>query len=252
MQITFLGTGTSQGIPVINCPCQVCRSDEAKNKRLRTSISVQTPDLSLLVDTTTDLRLQLLNNPLPEVNAILYTHAHADHVNGLDDLRPFNWASNKRIPAFGDTQTLNRLKLVFDYAFGSGPLSPGIPNLEAYPVRERFQLDGLSIIPLELMHGDTPVYGYRIKNFAYCTDVSFIPEKTYEKLTGLEILVLGALRERPHPTHFSLSEAIVAAEKIGAEKTYFIHMCHEIDHTSTEENLPQNMYLAYDGLILEC
>lgn len=250
MRVTFLGTGTSQGVPIINCDCKVCTSSDPRNKRLRTSVSVTSKLTSVLIDTTPDLRQQLLRNPLDHLDAILYTHAHADHIYGIDDIRRFNQLQEQRIPAYADTGTLNRLRKVFDYAFGEGPLQPGLPNLEARPVRERFKIKNLEIIPIHLFHGQQEILGYRIDNLAYCTDVSHIPETSYKYLQNLDILILDALRDRSHPTHFTVEQAIEEAHKIKARNTYFIHMSHKIDHVTRAPLLPEGMYFAYDGLTL--
>ncbi len=248
LTITFLGTGTSQGIPVINCDCGVCRSSNPHNKRLRTSITVRSELCHILVDTTTDLRQQLLRNPIRQLDAVLYTHAHADHICGIDDLRPFNFIAKKKIPVYGNKATLQRLTQVFDYAFATGELNPGVPNLEANEINNVIRIKDLEIIPLELWHGPSIVLGYRINNFAYCTDVNKIPDNTFKLMTGLDVLVLDALRPWPHPTHFSLDEAISIAKTIGAKKTYFVHMSHDIDQAVLGPELPEEMYFAYDGL----
>jgi len=248
MVITFLGTGTSQGVPLINCDCPICTSQDPRNKRLRTSVSIQTEDTTLLIDTTPDLRQQLLRNPIKKLTAVLYTHAHADHIYGLDELRRFNYLQNERIPVYGDQVTINRLLLVFDYAFGNGKLNPGIPNLSAHQISNPFSINELRITPVELLHGKLPILGFRIGDFAYCTDVSQIPVQSYKKLKNLRVLVLDALRERMHPSHFSLSEAIEQAKIITAEKTYFVHMSHNINHEQHEKSLPPNISFAYDGL----
>jgi phosphoribosyl 1,2-cyclic phosphate phosphodiesterase len=235
MVITFLGTGTSQGVPLINCDCSVCTSQDPRNKRLRTSVSIQTRNTTILIDTTPDLRQQLLRNPI-------------SHIYGLDELRRFNYLQNERIPVYGDQITINRLLMIFDYAFGNGRLNPGIPNLSAHQISNTFSINELAITPIALLHGELPILGFRIGNFAYCTDVSQIPVQSYKKLENLKLLVLDALRERMHPSHFSLSEAIGQAKKIAAEKTYFVHMSHNINHEQHEQSLPSNISFAYDGL----
>jgi phosphoribosyl 1,2-cyclic phosphate phosphodiesterase len=249
--VTFLGTGTSQGIPLINCTCRVCLSDNPKNKRLRSSITIETPSAILLIDTTPDLRQQLLRNPVPRIDAILYTHAHADHIYGMDDIRRFNFIQKKEIPAYANQKTLRRLNQVFGYAFKSENMKYGFPMLEAHEVTGPFFVNGTEILPVPLMHGENPVLGFRIGNFAYCTDVNRIPDDGYEILKGIDVLVLDALREISHPTHYSLDEAISEAQKIGNQETYFIHMSHEIDHDRHGKKQPGNMHFAYDGLQLE-
>jgi phosphoribosyl 1,2-cyclic phosphate phosphodiesterase len=251
MIITFLGTGTSQGIPLINCACSVCTSEDPRNKRLRTSISVQTGDTTILIDTTPDLRQQLLMNPISKLTAVLYTHCHADHIYGLDDVRRFNILQKERIPAYADEDTMRRLLLVFDYAFGNGKLNYGVPNLSANYISDSFTIHDLSVIPIELFHGDLPILGFRIGDFAYCTDVSRIPQESYKKLENLKVLILDALRIREHPTHFSLAEAVEEAKKISAQETYFVHMSHNINHEEHQKSLPESIYFAYDGLKLK-
>jgi phosphoribosyl 1,2-cyclic phosphate phosphodiesterase len=251
MKITFLGTGTSQGVPILNCTCAVCSSDDPRNNRLRTSISLQTKETTLLVDTTPDLRQQLLRNPIARLDAVFYTHAHADHIYGIDELRRFNQLQKERIPVFADPFTLSRLTHLFDYAFGNGQLLPGIPNLEAREIRGPLQIGDIQITPIRLLHGMQEILGFRFGDFAYCTDVSKIPEASYNLLKNLKVLVLDALRETPHPTHFNVDEALIEAKKISAEKTYFIHMSHKIDHETRSRTLPAGIEFAFDGLVVE-
>jgi len=250
MKITFLGTGTSQGVPIINCACPVCLSPDPRNKRLRTSISIESENTSLLIDTTPDLRQQLLRNPINRLDAVLFTHAHADHIYGIDDLRRFNQIQKKRIPVYAEEGTLKRLTTIFDYAFGNGQLRLGLPNLEAIKIDDPFFINDLNIIPIKLFHGDQQILGFRIGNLAYCTDVSYIPEESYGLLKDLDVLVLDALRENYHPTHFSVAQALEEVEKIKPEQTYLIHMSHKIDHDGRGELLPENVQFSYDGLIL--
>ena len=253
MRVTFLGTGTSGGVPVINCNCSVCRSDNPKNKRLRCSVMVEQNDKFLLIDTSMDMRQQFLRHSFPRIDAILYTHAHADHIFGLDEVRRFNYLQKKRIPAFGSAATLKRLKSVFEYAFQNdgSEIVPGIPNLSAHLMDGTTVVEGIAVTPIPLIHGQCQTFGYRIGHFAYCTDVKSIPEQSFALLKGLDVLVLDALREKPHPAHLSLPEAIQLAQKIGATKTYFTHMNHIIDYERHSQQLPPNMAFAYDGLVLE-
>lgn len=250
IKITFLGTGTSQGVPIINCQCPVCTSADPRNKRLRTSISIQTGKSTFIIDTTPDLRQQLLKNPLPRLDAVIYTHAHADHINGIDDLRRFNQLQKERIPVYADQETLSRLTAIFDYAFGNGKLNLGLPNLEGNAIQGSFYVNEVLVNPVKLYHGEQEIVGYRIGNMAYCTDVSSIPEESYLLLQDLDVLILGALRETSHPNHFSVDEAVDEAGKINAKQTYFVHMSHKIDHQSRQITLPSGMEFAYDNLVL--
>ena len=251
MRVTFLGTGTSGGVPVIHCNCSVCRSLNPKNKRLRSSILIEAGGLNILVDTSPDLRQQLLRRPVERVDAVLYTHAHADHIFGLDELRRFNYLQKERIPAYANGSTAETLRSVFHYAFQTGALKPGVPNLSLTVIDKVFALSGIEITPIPLMHGEQEILGFRIGKFAYCTDVSRIPEKSYSLLKGLDVLVLDALREKAHPTHFSLEQALEQAAKINAKKTWFTHISHILDQDKHGQNLPENCAFAYDGLELE-
>lgn len=251
MKVTFLGTGTSQGVPVINCDCPVCRSDNPKNTRLRSSIMIEVEGLHILIDTATDMRQQFLKFPFPRIDAVLYTHSHADHIFGIDEIRRFNYIQKEVVPVYGDEQTIERIRFTFPYAISKGDLKPGVPNISVCTINGRLNLAGTEIISIPLMHGDITVLGYRVNNFAYCTDVNAIPPESYEKLAGLDVLALGALREKKHPKHFSLEEAIFEAEKIGARKTYFTHISHILDHEKHGRLLPESCAFAYDGLQID-
>ena len=251
MKITFLGTGTSQGVPIINCDCAVCQSDNPKNKRMRCSIMIEINGQHLLVDTSMDMRNQFIEFRFPKIDAVLFTHAHADHIFGLDELRRFNYIQKQIIPVYGHEETISRIKDIFGYAFTTGEFKPGIPNISADMVDDVFEIGETKIEPVPLFHGSDTVYGYRIGNFAYCTDVNWIPDESKAKLHGLDVLVLDALRERFHPKHFSLKEAISTAEELGAKTTYFTHMSHILDHEKHGKQLPGNCHFAYDGLVIE-
>ena len=249
MRVTFLGTGTSRGIPVIGCDCQVCRSDDPKNHRLRSSLLIQ-GKTSLVIDTSVDFRLQMLRYGVCRLDALLYTHAHVDHILGLDDVYPFNMWSERAMPAYGSEATLKEIAVTFRHLF-DGKGYPGVPSVELIPVAGKFRVGDLDIQPIDLMHGQMAVLGFRIGPLAYLTDVSYIPEASFERLRGVECLVLDGLRYQSHPTHFSLPEAVDAAARIGAERTYLVHICHEVDHDEGNAYLPDSVRLAHDGLVLE-
>lgn len=251
MRITFLGTGTSQGIPVIGCDCAVCRSSAPEDTRFRASVVVSQDDGTyVLVDTTPDLRSQALVQGLTQVDAVVYTHSHADHIFGLDELRRFiALRGGGTLTVHGDTETMNNLRRTFTYAFESpAELGGGVPRLVASVEDGPFVIGDTEWIPVPIFHGRRLINGYRIGGFAYLTDCSGIPETSWPLLDGLDVLVVGALRETPHPTHFSLDEAIAAARRTGARRTLFTHMCHDLGHAETNAHLPEGMSLAYDGL----
>jgi phosphoribosyl 1,2-cyclic phosphate phosphodiesterase len=254
LKVTFLGTGTSHGVPMIGCDCAVCRSDDPRDRRWRPSIVVETDNGdSLLVDAGPDLRTQALAFGLRRVDAVLFTHGHADHILGLDEIRRFNSLQRRPMACFGDAATLLDIRRTFGYVFDPGtPRGGGLPQLELFTIAGPFCAGGTEVIPVPLMHGTRPVLGFRMGRFAYLTDCSIIPEASWPLLDGLDVVVLDALRERPHPTHFSLSEAIAAAGRIGAPRVYFTHMCHDLGHAETSARLPPGMQLAYDGLRIEC
>lgn len=249
MRITFLGTGTSRGIPVIGCECSVCTSNNPKNKRLRPSILIES-QAAVVVDASVDFRLQMLRQDVRRLDAVVLTHPHVDHILGLDDLYPFNVRSGNPMPIYGSPSTLKEVKITFRYLFAEQTY-PGIPKLDLHAVNGTFEIADLRFEPIEVFHGKLPVLGYRLGPFAYVTDVSFIPDESFEKLEGVEILALDGLRYRSHPTHFTLSEAVTAAQRIGAGKTYLVHMCHDVDHDEGNAFLPDSIKLAYDGLVLD-
>lgn len=251
-EMIMLGTGTSVGVPAIGCGCAVCRSPNPKNNRTRCSVILGLPQGNVLIDTAPDLRVQLLRENIGIVHAVLYTHEHVDHLYGLDDLRLFPFRLGHAVPMFCESQVEERIRIAFDYAFSDLPEThPGaVPKLELKTISlEPFEVLGQTFTPIRLLHGPRfKVLGFRFGNVAYCTDTSHIPDDSWPLLEGLDVLILDALREAPHPTHFSLSQAIEAAEKIGAKKTYFTHICHELEYDETNKILPSNMELSYDGL----
>jgi phosphoribosyl 1,2-cyclic phosphate phosphodiesterase len=253
VKITFLGTGTSHGVPMIGCRCATCLSDDPRDKRWRPSVLVEaTGGPTLLIDTSPDLRAQALRFGFTRIDAILYTHSHADHILGLDEVRRFNMLQRAPIPCFGDAPTIGDLRRTFAYAFDPDtPVGGGLPRIETFTIAGDFCYGGLTIRPVRIMHGERPIFGFRIGSFAYLTDCSGIPDAAWPHVADLEYLVLGALREKPHPTHFSLSEAVEAAGRAAARQTYLTHMCHDLPHAATCARLPPSVQLAYDGLTFE-
>jgi phosphoribosyl 1,2-cyclic phosphate phosphodiesterase len=251
LKITFLGTGTSQGVPVIGCECEVCRSLDYRDKRLRSSIHIQTEEQSIVIDTGPDFRQQMLRERIRHLDAVLFTHAHKDHIAGLDDVRAYNYLQQTDMPLYGRKEALDQVKVEFYYAFEKDKY-PGIPQLRIHEISEEsFSVKGLLITPLPVMHMKLPVLGFRIGNFSYITDANFIPEATYEKLKGTEVFVLNALQKEKHPSHFTLEEALQQVKKIGAAKTYFTHISHKLGrHKIIEKELPESVALAYDGLTI--
>ena len=248
MRLTFLGTGTSTGVPVLTCHCEVCLSEDTRDQRLRPSVLLEWKDASILVDTASDFRTQALRHRIDRVDAVLYTHGHADHILGLDDLRLYNWRQGQPVPVYGSPSTLEALARTFWYVFDSGPTESTRPEVELRPVSDPFVLHDQEIVPIPLVHGRLQILGYRIGTLAYLTDVSEIPETSYALLEGLDVLVLNALRLRPHPTHLNLDGAIERARRIGAGSTYLTHLSHEMRHATVSKGLPDGFELAYDGL----
>jgi phosphoribosyl 1,2-cyclic phosphate phosphodiesterase len=249
-QLLFLGTGTSVGVPVVGCGCEVCTSDDPRNCRSRTSVVLGLPRGTLLIDTTPDLRMQLLREGIGTVDAILYTHDHVDHVYGLDDIRPICFQRGGPLPVYCEPRVEARIRRAFDYAF-EPPASPGggLPKMTLHEIGTTpFDLLGATVTPLRLRHGSFDVLGFRFGDVAYCTDTNEIPEATWPLLADLDLLVLDCLRASRHPTHFSIAEAIAVARRVAARRTLFVHMSHEIDHAAVAAELPAGMELAHDGL----
>lgn len=252
-QLVFLGTGTSVGVPVVGCGCETCTSTNPKNQRTRCSLVLGLPEGNLLIDTTPDLRTQLLREKVGIVHSVLYTHDHADHVFGLDDVRLFPIYLGHPLPVYCEDFVEDRIRKSFDYAFvqSAATYAGGIPQLDMRRIAlEPFEILGQKFVPFRLKHGRFRVLGFRFGNIAYCTDTNEIPEESRSLLEGLDVLIVDALRARPHPTHFSLQQAIEAATSLKAKQTFFTHMGHELEHEATNAALPPGMQLAYDGLRL--
>jgi phosphoribosyl 1,2-cyclic phosphate phosphodiesterase len=269
LRVTLLGTGTSYGVPMIGCDCEVCRSTDPRDRRMRTSVLIDLPAPAghgdgrassavatgarrVLVDTSSDLRAQALTFGIRRLDAILFTHSHADHVLGLDEVRRFNKLQKEAIPCYSDARTKADLRRTFSYIFDEAtPKGGGIPKIILNEIAGPFSLGSVEVIPVPIMHGSRPILGFRIGSFAYLTDCSAIPDSSWPLLDGVRTLVLDALRERSHSTHFSVPEAVAAAARIGAERTYFTHISHDLGHAETCARLPRGVELAYDGLVLE-
>jgi phosphoribosyl 1,2-cyclic phosphate phosphodiesterase len=251
-QLVFLGTGTSVGVPVIGCDCATCTSKDPRNQRLRCSLVLGLPQGNLLIDAPPDLRTQLLREGIGLIHALAFTHDHADHVFGLDDVRLFPYYLGHKLPVYCEEQVELRIRKSFDYCFASETLqypAGAVPQLALERIAtEPFWALGARVIPIRLEHGRFRVLGFRFGNVAYCTDTNFIPEESLRLLAGLDVLVLDCLRPRPHPTHFSLDEAIDIARRLQPKRTLFTHMSHELEHAATNAALPPGMELAYDGL----
>lgn len=252
-KIIFLGTGTSIGVPIIGCRCEVCTSNDLRNHRLRCSVMVQTPLGHFVIDTGPDFRQQMLRYGIDRLDAILYTHHHQDHIIGMDDVRPFNIWQRKTMPIYSNTKVQEALKGIFAYAFTDPPY-PGSPNVQLHTIDAHTPFEiapQLSIQPIEVIHGNLPILGFRVGDFTYITDASHIADHEIAKIKGSEVVVLNALRHEPHWSHFSLEQAIAVAQQIGAPYTYFTHISHQLGlHHTISQQLPPNCYLAYDGLTL--
>jgi len=251
LRIHFLGTGSSAGTPVIGCDCPVCSSGDAHNQRSRASIFVENEDTGILIDTGPDLRTQLLRAGVRKVDAVFYTHFHADHINGIDDLRALNFLNKRVIPCFADERTAAELEARFRYCFL--PPDPGWakPSLSMTTITSAQRLGSLELLPIPVLHGNLPIYGYRFGAAAYLTDLKTIPEASYALLRDLDLLILDCLREEEHPTHVNLQEALAIAARIGARQTLLTHMTHDLDFYQLQASLPPGIAPAYDGLIWE-
>ncbi len=251
MTITFLGTGTSQGVPVIACGCEVCTSADKHDKRLRSSIMVESEGKVVVIDSGPDFRQQMLRENVQHLDAIVFTHEHKDHISGMDDIRAFNYKQNMAIPVYADLRVQKALQREYPYVFEEIKY-PGIPEIDIHTINNTpFTVSDIGFTPIEVLHHKLPVKGFRIKDFTYITDAKTIADTEKEKIKGSKTLVINALQKQTHISHFTLDEAIAFAQEIGAEKTYFTHMSHRMGkHADISKDLPMNIELAYDGLRL--
>lgn len=266
MELTILGSGTSTGVPVLGCRCPVCSSDDPKDHRSRASVRLKVSGLSILFDTATEFRLQALAAGIRHIDAVFLTHAHADHVHGLDDLRPLS--HHQPIPVYGSPATLREVGERFAYIFMQTPAGTGKPKITLEPITSAQKVSPRRVVgaadaapgneepassvevqPVPLLHGSLPIYGYRVGSFAYLTDCSKIPEESFSLLDGVRVVVIDALRFRAHPTHFNVEEAVSAVRRMGAETAYFTHLCHEVSYRELLAALPEGIFPAYDGLV---
>lgn len=252
MEVTFLGTGTSQGVPVIACNCEVCRSLDFRDKRLRVSVHVQVGGRSFVIDTGPDFRQQMLRERIECLDAVIFTHEHKDHTAGLDDVRAYNFKQQRNMPVYGRTSVLGQIQREFAYAF-SEKKYPGIPLIHLHTIdQDPFEIEGVKFVPIQVMHHKLPVLGYRVGDFTYITDANYIADAELDKVRGSEVVVLNALQKTPHLSHYTLDEALRVLEQINAPMAYLTHISHKMGlHAAVEADLPPNVRLAYDGLRLK-
>ena len=249
MIITFLGTGTSQGIPVIACKCPVCQSLDFHDKRLRTSVHISIDGKSFVIDTGPDFRQQMLREKIDHLDAVIFTHEHKDHTAGMDDIRSFNFKQQKDMPVYARQQVIDQLKQEFAYIFAENKY-PGVPKVALHEIiNEEFEIEGVQFTPIDTLHYKLPVFGFRIKDFVYITDTNFISEEEESKMLNAEVLVLNALHQSPHISHYSLKEALEVIKRLKPKQAYLVHMSHQMGlHRDVQESLPDNVSLAHDGL----
>ncbi|OFY62902.1 MAG: hydrolase [Bacteroidetes bacterium RIFCSPLOWO2_02_FULL_36_8] len=249
MQITFLGTGTSQGVPVIACDCKICRSIDYRDKRLRSSIHIQHKNTSVIIDSGPDFRQQVLRERINKLDALIFTHAHKDHTAGMDDVRGFNFSQDKAVPVYGTLEVLNQIKQEFEYVFNNSKY-PGIPKIDLVEIDNKpFTVGDITLIPILVKHHKMPVFGFRVGDFTYITDANFIPEEEMKKIYGSKIIVLNALRKEKHISHYTLEEAVEVLKILKPERAYLTHISHQLGlHEEVEKELPEFVRLGYDGL----
>lgn len=252
MQITILGTGTSQGVPLIGCTCKVCQSTDAKDKRLRTSILVEEKGKTFVIDTGPDFRQQMLRENVKNLDAVIFTHEHKDHTAGFDDIRAYNFIQKRKMDVYATARVQDAIRREFAYIFSDFKY-PGIPEINLHLLENKLTtIHGVDFLPIEVMHHQLPVLGFRIKDFTYITDANFISDKEKEKVKGSKVLVLNALRREDHISHFTIEQAIKLTHELKPEKAYFIHISHQLGlHAEVEKELPSNIHLAYDGFKIQ-
>jgi phosphoribosyl 1,2-cyclic phosphate phosphodiesterase len=251
LQLTVLGSGTSMGVPTLGCHCAVCESTDPLDKRTRPSVLLSYAGRNVVVDTTPDFRYQAMRSRLDRLDAILYTHAHADHILGLDDIRPYNLKQKAAVPIYGSPATLAILQRTFAYIFDPAPTESSVPGVDLCAIHGPFDLFGLKIVPIAAKHGPTDVLGFRFGSGAYLTDFSAVPEQSRAALRGLDHLVLDALRYVPHPMHSTVDQSLALVEELKPRHAWFTHICHDLSHAEANAKLPANVRLAYDGLSFE-
>ena len=251
MKVIFMGTGTSDGVPMIGCKCKVCTSKDKRDKRTRSSVLINHNNKNYIIDTSADFRWQMIRECIDNLDAVFYTHAHADHTSGIVDLRSLNFIMNRSIDCYGNKDTMDTLRDKYDFFFNPIQVGGGLPQVVFHIIEKDIIFDDLKVIPIPVEHGVLNILGYRFNNFTYITDASFITDDSLKLIEGSEVLVLNGLRYRPHHTHLCLQQSVNIADKLGIKKVYFTHMTHDVLHRHLEKELPINMYPAYDGLTIE-
>ena len=251
LHLTILGSGTSMGVPTLACHCAVCESKDPRDKRTRPSVLLSYSGRNVVIDTTPDFRFQAMRAHIDRLDAIIYTHAHADHILGLDDIRPYNLKQKGRVPIYGSAATLRILQRTFAYIFDPAPTESSLPGVELHSIEGPFELFGLKISPIAAMHGTTDVLGFRFGKAAYLTDFSSVPESSKALLHGLDDFVLDALRYVPHPMHSTVDQSLKLVEEVAPKRAWFTHVCHDLGHAEANAKLPESVRLAYDGLSFE-
>jgi phosphoribosyl 1,2-cyclic phosphate phosphodiesterase len=249
--LTVLGSGTSMGVPTIGCTCEVCHSSDPHDRRTRPSVLIEYSGKVVLIDTTPDFREQAIREDITRIDAVLYTHSHADHILGIDDLRPLSYHRDGKIPLYARAEAAEYIRNMFRYIFDADYKFGGLARLELRPIAGSFDLFGAKVEPIAVIHGETEIFGFRLGSAAYLTDFSEIPEASFAQLEGLDILFLDGLRHKPHPTHSTVENSIRIADKVKAKRVFFTHICHDLPHEATNASLPPHVRLSYDGMKLE-